>query len=125
MSGKYQIEVSVESFFQEQHSDPERQQYVYAYRITISNAGSEPAKLLSRHWYITDANNEVQEVRGAGVVGENPHLAPGESFTYTSGAQLTTPYGSMRGTYQMQADDGTLFDAEIAEFHLLAPRTLH
>lgn len=125
MSDKYRISVNAEAFFQPQHSSIDDDRYAFAYRITIRNTGSEPAKLLSRHWVITDANNEVQEVRGMGVIGEYPHLQPGEEYSYTSGSTLRTPYGTMRGSYQMQADDGTTFEADIPEFHLLAPRTLH
>jgi ApaG protein len=91
----------------------------------ITNTGEAPAKLLSRHWIITDAHQQTQEVRGVGVVGEQPHLAPGESFEYTSGTSINTPVGTMRGSYRMIADDGTEFDANIAEFTLSIPRTLH
>lgn len=125
MNDDYQITVEAEAFYQQQYSNADAGQYVFAYRITLRNSGRHPAKLLSRHWIITDANNDVQEVRGMGVVGEHPHLQPGESYSYTSGATLPTPYGSMQGSYQMQADDGTRFEAPIAEFHLIAPRTLH
>lgn len=112
------------AFIQAQ-SSPERNRYVFAYTITITNKGTVPAKLLTRHWVITDANEKVQEVRGEGVVGEQPHLAPGASFEYTSGTLIETPVGSMRGSYQMVADDGTQFDAEIPPFVLSMPRTLH
>ena len=98
---------------------------MFAYTITIRNIGAMPAQLLSRHWIITDGNNHVQEVRGPGVVGEQPLLAPGEQFEYTSGTALATPVGTMRGTYQMVAEDGTHFDAEIPEFTLSVPRVLH
>lgn len=125
MSQKYHITVEAQAFYLEEHSNAVDDQYAFAYRITIRNTGEEPAKLLTRHWLITDANDKVQEVRGAGVVGEHPHLAPGEEFTYTSGATIRTPYGTMRGSYQMEADDGTRFDADIPEFHLIAPRVLH
>lgn len=125
MNDDYQITVEAEAFYQQQYSNAEAGQYVFAYRITLRNTGRQPAKLLSRHWIITDANNEQQEVRGMGVVGEHPHLQPGESYSYTSGSTLRTPYGSMQGSYQMQADDGTRFEAPIPEFHLIAPRTLH
>jgi ApaG protein len=125
VSQKYHITVSAEAFYQAQHSSVEEDRYAFAYRITIENTGSVPARLLSRHWVITDANGRKQEVRGMGVIGEHPHLQPGESYSYTSGSALTTPYGSMRGSYQMEADDGHTFDADIPEFHLIAPRVLH
>jgi ApaG protein len=98
---------------------------VFAYTITITNTGEVSAQLLSRHWIITDANNLVQEVKGQGVVGAQPKLKPGESFEYSSGSVLTTPVGTMRGAYQMVAEDGTRFDATIPEFTLSAPRVLH
>jgi len=104
---------------------PEQNRYVFAYTVTITNAGSMPAKLLTRHWVITDANSQTREVRGEGVVGEQPWLRPGEHFEYTSGAVLETPLGTMRGSYQMLADDGTAFDAMIDPFTLSIPRTLH
>ena len=121
----YQIEiVAVPQFIPEQ-SNPEENSYVFAYTITIRNVGSQPAQLISRHWIITDAHNEVQEVRGLGVVGHQPLLKPGESFEYTSGSSLKTPVGTMKGTYQMVGEDGTRFDAEIPEFVLAVPRVLH
>lgn len=98
---------------------------MFSYTITIRNAGSLPAKLISRHWIIADANGQEREVRGDGVVGEQPHLDPGEDFSYTSGAVLETPVGSMRGSYQMLAADGMTFDAPIPVFTLALPRTLH
>ncbi|MDE2088417.1 MAG: Co2+/Mg2+ efflux protein ApaG [Gammaproteobacteria bacterium] len=122
---EYRIQVDVETAYIEGQSTPEQNRYVFAYTITIRNAGSIPAKLLTRHWLITDANGKVQEVRGDGVVGEQPHLRPGESFQYTSGTMIETPVGSMSGSYQMLADDGTRFDAEIRPFSLSVPRTLH
>jgi len=125
MSPKHSIEVAVRTAFIQAQSSPERNRYVFAYTITITNKGTVPAKLLTRHWVITDANEKVQEVRGEGVVGEQPHLAPGASFEYTSGTLIETPVGSMRGSYQMVADDGTQFDAEIPPFVLSMPRTLH
>ena len=106
-------------------SDPEENRYLFAYTITIRNVGEVPAQLVSRHWIITDAHDEVQEVRGLGVVGKQPLLKPGESFQYTSGSALNTPVGTMKGTYQMVAEDGTHFDAEIPEFTLAMPRVLH
>ena len=104
---------------------PDAQRFVFAYTITIHNSGSIAARLLTRHWVITDSNDKVQEVRGDGVVGETPHLNPGESFRYTSGTILETPVGRMEGSYQMEADDGVTFDAEIMPFSLAIPRTLH
>ncbi len=98
---------------------------MFAYTVTIQNNGDVLAKLLTRHWVITDSNSKTQEVRGEGVVGEQPHLKPGEGFQYTSGTMLETPVGTMHGSYQMKADDGTKFDAEIELFTLSAPRVLH
>jgi ApaG protein len=121
----YNIKVKVASAFIEGQSDAAQDRYVFAYTVTIHNAGSVPAKLLTRHWIITDSNSKVQEVRGDGVVGEQPHLRPGEGFQYTSGTVLETPVGTMRGSYQMLADDGTEFDAEIGAFTLSIPRVLH
>jgi ApaG protein len=122
---KYRIDISVKTAFLAEQSAPETNRYVFAYTITIANAGTVPARLLTRHWVITDANNKVREVRGEGVVGEQPYLTPGMSFEYTSGAIIETPVGTMRGTYQMVADDGAAFDAQIPEFTLSMPRTLH
>ncbi len=122
---KYHISVSVMARYIPEQSDPDNQRYVFAYTINILNKGTIRAKLLSRHWLITDADGKVQEVRGPGVVGEHPDLAPGESFTYTSGAIIETPVGSMQGSYQMQAADGVLFDAEISPFSLSDPSLLH
>jgi len=119
------IQVVVATRFLEDQSIPEDDRYVFAYTIRIENAGDVPARLISRHWVITDANGKVQEVQGEGVVGEQPWLRPGESFEYTSGAVLETPLGTMHGTYEMLADDGTRFDAEISPFTLSIPRTLH
>ena len=106
-------------------SDPENDRYIFAYTITIRNIGEVPAQLVSRHWIITDGDSRIQEVRGLGVVGEQPLLRPGEKFEYTSGCQLDTPVGTMRGTYQLVAEDGTAFEAEIPEFTLSIPRVLH
>ena len=119
------ITVEVEANYIENQSEPENERYVFSYTITIRNEGEEAAQLLSRHWLITDANGNIQEVKGDGVVGEQPHLKPGEGFQYTSGAMITTPVGSMQGTYQMVTDDGDEFDAEIPAFTLAIPRTLH
>lgn len=124
-SKKYEIAVSAVPQYIPDQSDPENERYVFAYTITIENVGSVPAQLISRHWIITDANDEVQEVRGLGVVGHQPLLKPGEKFEYTSGCQLDTPVGTMRGSYQMTADDGTQFEASIPEFTLAIPRVLH
>ncbi len=122
---KYRIEVSPMPQFIPEQSDPENDRYIFAYTITIKNIGEVPAQLVSRHWIITDAHNETQEVRGLGVVGKQPLLQPGESFQYTSGSSLTTPIGTMKGAYQMVAEDGTHFEAEIPEFVLASPRALH
>jgi ApaG protein len=114
----YRVEVDAES-------TPDEERFVFAYTITIRNTGSVAARLLTRHWYITNANGEVQEVTGEGVVGEQPHLGPGEGFRYTSAALITTPVGTMHGSYQMLADDGVRFDAEISPFRLSVPQSLH
>lgn len=124
-SKKYDIQVLVRTTYIPEQSDPSADRYVFAYTITIANEGTESAQLISRHWVITDAENQVQEVRGLGVVGEQPFLRPGESFEYTSGTSLGTPVGTMRGSYQMVAEDGQKFDAEIPEFTLSMPRVLH
>lgn len=120
-----QIQVDVETRYIEEQSNPDQNYYVFAYTITIQNKGRQAARLLTRHWVITDSNQKVQEVRGEGVVGEQPHLKPGEQFVYTSGTMLETAVGTMKGSYQMQADDGSQFDAEIDEFVLSTPRVLH
>ena len=122
---KYQISVSPRALYIAEQSDADAGRYAFAYTITITNNGAVPAQLISRHWIITDANNLVQEVKGQGVVGAQPKLKPGESFEYTSGSMLTTPVGTMRGSYQMVADDGTRFDASIPEVTLSVPRVLH
>ena len=119
------IDVAVRSRFLPEQSLPEDGRFVFAYTIRIRNTGSVPARLLSRHWLITDDNGKVVEVRGDGVVGEQPWLRPGEDFEYTSGAVLETAVGTMQGSYQMLADDGTRFEADIAPFTLSVPRTLH
>ena len=124
-TNKYCIKVEPSPQFLADQSDPESGRYLFAYTITIVNVGDIPAQLVSRHWIITDGNGEVQEVRGLGVIGKQPLLRPGESFRYTSGTSLTTPIGTMKGTYQMVAEDGTHFDAEIPEFVLAAPHVLH
>lgn len=124
-SKKYEIEVVVETRYVPEQSDPAIDRHVFAYSITIRNTGNIPAQLISRHWIITDAEGKVQEVRGLGVVGHQPLLAPGQSFEYTSGCQLATPVGTMKGSYQMTAEDGVQFEAPIAEFVLSMPRVLH
>jgi ApaG protein len=125
MSKKHCIQIDAVSRYLESQSAPESGRYVFSYTITIVNTGSLPARLLSRHWVITDSDGKVQEVRGDGVVGEQPHLVPGQSFRYTSAAMIETPLGTMRGEYQMISDDGQQFDAEIAPFVLAIPRVLH
>lgn len=115
------IEVSVEPFYLPERSDPSGNRYVWAYRVTIDNQSEEPVKLLSRYWHITDAIGRVEEVRGSGVVGEQPELDPGDSYQYTSGCPLSTPSGIMVGHYTMRADDGRLFDVDIPAFSLDLP----
>ncbi|HEU0201986.1 MAG TPA: Co2+/Mg2+ efflux protein ApaG [Burkholderiaceae bacterium] len=122
---KYEFSVSVAPQYLAEESDPEQPRYVFAYTVTIVNTGEATAKLLSRHWIITDGDGHVEEVRGPGVVGEQPQLAPGEAFQYTSGCPLETPVGTMKGSYQCIGEDGTRFDAPIPEFVLSVPRTLH
>lgn len=124
-SKKYQIAAKAVPQFIADQSDPDAECYVFAYTITIENVGTVPAQLISRHWIITDGDSRIQEVRGLGVVGKQPLLRPGEKYEYTSGCQLETPVGTMRGTFQMTAEDGTQFEAIIAEFTLSIPRVLH
>jgi len=119
------ITVDVETNYIEGESSPDENRYVFSYTITIRNEGETPARLMTRHWIITDANGQVQEVRGEGVVGEKPHLNPGEGFKYTSGTILETPVGTMQGSYQMVSDEGEHFEAEIDPFRLSVPRMLH
>ena len=119
------IQVDVQTRYIEDQSNPEQNHYVFAYTITIQNKGDQTAQLLSRHWVITDSNHKVQEVRGDGVIGEQPVLKPGEQFVYTSGTRLETSVGTMKGSYQMKADDGSQFDAAVDEFVLSTPRVLH
>jgi ApaG protein len=121
----YSIEVKAEAVYVAAQSSPDHQRYVFAYTIVIHNNGRLPAKLLSRHWIITDAEGKTQEVKGAGVVGEQPYLRPGERFQYTSAAMLETPLGTMHGSYRMVGDDGEHFDAPIAPFRLSQPNLLH
>jgi len=118
------IRVDVETSYVDEQSDPNERRYVFSYTITIRNEGVVPARLLTRHWIITDANGKVQEARGDGVVGEQPHLKPGQGFRYTSGAVLETPVGAMQGTYEMIDDAGQRFDAPIQPFRLAMPGIL-
>jgi len=119
------IKVEVTSRYVPERSAPPEDLYFFAYKVKVSNDGREPARLVNRHWIITDADGEVEQVHGPGVVGEQPRLEPGESFEYTSGFPLPTPRGSMRGTYEMWRDDGRRFKAEIAPFALEMPHTLN
>jgi ApaG protein len=121
----HKIRVDVSASYVDDQSKPDESRYVFSYTITILNEGTVPAKLLTRHWVITDANGKVEEVRGDGVVGEQPHLQPGQGFRYSSGAVIETPVGAMQGSYQMVADDGAHFDAQIAPFRLAKPGLLH
>jgi ApaG protein len=122
---RYEFSVAVETAYIAEQSDVEQNRYVFSYTITITNTGSMTAQLISRHWIITDATGNVQEVRGLGVVGVQPLLKPGEHFQYTSGSVLNTPVGTMHGSYHITAEDGTQFDAAIAPFTLTMPRVLH
>ena len=122
---RHPIDIQVRTRYLDEQSAPEQNRYVFAYTIQLRNRGPQPAQLLSRHWIITDANGRVEEVRGEGVVGEQPRLRPGEGFEYTSGAVLETAMGTMRGAYQWVADDGTPFEAPIPQFILSIPRTIH
>ena len=122
---RYEFTVAVETAYLREQSTPEENQFVFAYTISITNTGAVPATLMRRHWVITDANNKVQEVRGDGVVGEQPHLRPGQTFQYTSGAILETPVGCMEGPYDIVADDGTEFVSPIPVFNLSTPNMLH
>ncbi len=124
-SDTYRIQVEAVAEYIDAQSRPEDDHYVFAYHITVRNTGTVAAQLVSRHWIITDGNGKVQEVRGLGVVGEQPTLAPGESFRYTSGCVLETPVGTMQGSYRMHAADGEHFDAEIPPFMLAVPHILH
>lgn len=122
---KYEFSVSAVPHYLADQSSPDDDHYVFAYTVTIRNTGEVAGQLISRHWIITDGDGQVHEVRGEGVVGEQPVLEPGQSFEYTSGCPLTTPVGSMKGSYQCVAADGTKFEAPIPEFVLSMPRTLH
>ena len=121
----YKVDVQVQSTYVDDQSAPESDRYFFAYTVMIRNIGQVAAQLRTRHWVITDSNGKVQEVRGEGVVGEQPHLAPGEGFKYTSGTVIETPVGSMHGSYQMVADDGVEFEAEIPAFRLAIPTLFH
>ncbi len=125
MQERKTIDIDVETHYIEEQSLPEQDRYVFAYTITISNIGAKTAKLLRRHWVITDSDGNVQEVDGEGVVGEQPQIAPGDHYRYTSGTILETPVGTMQGTYLMRGEDGSEFDAEIPVFTLAVPRILH
>ena len=122
---KYALKVTVESRYLPEQSSPEDRRFSFAYTIRITNAGSVPSQVISRHWLITDSDGKVVEVKGLGVVGHQPLLAPGEHFEYTSGSRIATPTGSMRGTYFCVAEDGERFEADIPEFAMSMPRTLH
>ncbi len=122
---KHHIDIAVQVNYLAEQSSEADERFVFAYTIKLRNAGDTPVQLLSRHWIITDSNNQVQEVRGKGVVGEQPVLKPGQSFEYSSGTVLNTQVGTMTGSYRMVADDGAEFDAPIPQFVLSIPRTLH
>ena len=124
MKEPYEFRIDVETDYVDQPSDPASERYVFAYTISIHNQGLIPAQLLTRHWIITDANGRIQEVRGDGVVGEQPYIEPGHTFRYSSGAILDTPVGSMHGSYQMVTEGGDKFDAEIGEFALVQPHSI-
>ncbi|MFC3552009.1 Co2+/Mg2+ efflux protein ApaG [Lysobacter cavernae] len=121
----YAFDITVATRYLDDQSEPAQDRYVFAYTINIRNSGRMAARLLGRHWLVTDGNGKVEEVEGEGVVGEQPWLRPGDDFEYTSGAVLETTHGTMEGRYAMQADDGTRFDAPIPAFALTVPRTLH
>lgn len=122
---RYQIDVSVVTRFLAEQSQPEHQRFAFAYTVTVQNNGALPARLLSRHWVITDGDGKVEEVRGSGVVGEQPLIEAGQSHTYSSGTVMATKVGNMQGSYQMLAEDGQHFDAVIAPFRLAVPGALH
>ena len=122
---KHHISINVDTTYLDEQIDPAADRYVFTYTISIANTGTVAAQLISRHWIIIDAENVTQEVKGLGVVGEQPLLQPGESFEYTSGTAMATPVGTMQGSYQMVAEDGVKFDAEIPKFTLSMPRVLH
>ena len=122
---KQEIQINVDSSYIASSSEPAAARYVFAYSISIKNNSDSVAQLLSRHWLITDANGKTQEVHGEGVVGEQPHIQPGESYQYTSGAVIETSVGAMKGSYDMLGADGETFTATIPNFSLSTPRTLH
>lgn len=122
---RYQIDVNIVTRYLPEQSQPQQNRFAFAYDVTISNNGSLPAQLLSRHWLITDGNGQVQEVRGTGVIGEQPLIAPGDSHRYSSGTLVATQVGTMQGSYQMLAEDGQRFEAPIAPFRLAVPGALH
>lgn len=122
---RYQVDVSVTSHFLPEQSQPEQNRFAFSYSVAIHNAGDLPAKLLSRHWLITNGDGHVQEVRGPGVIGQQPLIAPGETHSYSSGTVMTTRVWTMQGSYQMEAADGRKFDAIIAPFRLAVPGSLH
>ncbi|WP_019570701.1 Co2+/Mg2+ efflux protein ApaG [Thioalkalivibrio sp. ALE11] len=119
------VEIEVSSAYVEDQSEPEEDRYVFAYHVVIRNAGERSVQLLNRHWIIRDGRDQTQEVRGEGVVGEQPHIAPGDSFEYTSGTVIETPVGMMEGSYEMRDEQGHTFEATIPPFTLSVPRTLH
>jgi len=121
----YEMSVSVATQYLQEQSNPDHASFVFAYTITITNTGTVAAQVIARHWIITDAKNHIEEVKGLGVVGHQPFLQPGQSFEYTSGSSLTTPQGSMKGSYFCVAEDGHRFEVAIPEFVLSIPRTLH
>lgn len=121
----YDLSISVTPQYLAEQSDPDKNRFVFAYAVRITNNGQHAAQVISRHWVITDARQNVQEVRGLGVVGQQPLLAPGASFEYTSGCPLPTPFGTMKGSYHCVGDNGIPFEADIPEFVLAMPRTLH
>lgn len=121
----HNFDVKVETTYIPSESDPDSARFIFAYTITIMNKGDVPAQLLTRHWVITDSNGKVQEVKGEGVVGEQPYIKPGQGFQYTSGTMLETPFGVMQGTYQMVGENGDAFDAEVKPFTLATPQVLH
>lgn len=121
----YDLSISVTPQYLPEQSDPDKNRFVFAYTVRITNNGQHAAQVISRHWIITDERRNVQEVRGLGIVGQQPLLAPGESFEYTSGCPLTTPFGTMKGSYHCVGDNGIPFEADIPEFVLAMPRTLH
>jgi ApaG protein len=119
------IQITVETLYLPDQSEPDGERYVFAYTVTIRNTGALPARLVNRHWIITDANGKVQEVQGEGVVGEQPHILPGQQHRYSSGAVIETPVGTMEGSYGMRTDDGAQFRATIPRFRLAVPGVLH